>query len=119
MYKITPQYRGGLEGRAVKIYTIMVMTDLGKDEETGLPDFGSRSLPGWFANFEDAYEAVSENRCDINEAYYQYALIEECVEGLYHSAVKRWWFDFDQEAGQYHEVDEPEFCKHYCGFTVG
>lgn len=102
-----------------KMYIIMVMEDLNQDEETGLPDFGCKSLPGWFTKFEDAYEAVSENRNDINETCYQYALIEECVEGMYHSAIKRWWFEFNHETGQYYEIDEPEFCKHYCGFTIG
>lgn len=102
-----------------KIYTIMVMTDLKQDDLTKCPVFGSERFVGWYSNFEDAYSSVCENRCDINETCYDYALIEECEEGLYHPAFKRWWFKYDQEKDRYFQIDEPDFIKGYCGFTIG
>lgn len=74
-----------------KIYTIMTMTDLTYDDRTKFPEFGATRLVGWYYKFDDAYSSVLKNNCDINETCYQYALIEECEEGIYHPAMKRWW----------------------------
>lgn len=97
----------------------MVMTDLALDNNTKCPEFGSEMIVGWYSEFEDAYSAVSENRCDINETCYRYALIEECEEGLYNPANKRWWFEYKRDKDQYMQIDEPDFIKNFCGFTIG
>ncbi len=102
-----------------KIYTIMVMTDLTQDPKTKFPDFGPSRLVGWYLDFEDAYSVVSSNGCDINETCYQYALIEECQEGLYNPAIDRWWFEYNREKDQYIQIDEPDFIRGFCGFTIG
>ena len=102
-----------------KIYTVMTMTDLTLDEQTKCPEFGSNRLVGWYSEFEDAYSSVSRNSCDINETCYDYALIEECEEGLYRPANKRWWFEYNYEKGQYIQINEPGFIKGFCGFTIG
>lgn len=101
-----------------KIYTVMVMTDLTRDSSTKCPEFGSSRLVGWYFEFEAAYSSVSVNNCDINETCYQYALIEECEEGLYNPAYKRWWFEYDREKDRYFQIDEPSFIKGFCGFTI-
>ncbi len=90
-----------------KIYTIMVMTDLTQDVKTKCPEF------------EVANSAVTGNICDINETCYKYALIEECEVGLYHPAYKRWWYEYDREKEEYVQIDEPDFIKGFCGFTIG
>lgn len=102
-----------------KIYTIMVMTDLTFDEKTKCTEFGSERLVGWYSEFEDAYSSVSGNSCDINETCYKYALIEECEEGLYNPANKRWWFEYSREKDHYFQINEPDFIKGFCGFTIG
>lgn len=102
-----------------KIYTIMVMTDLTIDEKTKFPEFGSERLVGWYYEFEKAFSSVSENSCDINETCYKYALIEECEEGLYNPASKRWWFEYNREKDKYFEIEEPDFVKGFGGFTIG
>lgn len=102
-----------------KIYTVMVMTDLTYDEQTKSPEFGSERLVGWYPEFEVAQSAVTGNVCDINETCYQYALIEECEVGLYHPAHKRWWFEYDKEKDEYFQIEEPDFVKGFCGFTIG
>lgn len=101
-----------------KIYTIMTMTDLTFDEQTKNPEFVSSRLVGWYSEFEDAYSSVSENCCDINETCYKYALIEECEEGLYNPANKRWWFEYNHEKDRYFQINEPDFIKGFCGFTI-
>lgn len=102
-----------------RIYTIMVMTDLTYDSNIRCPEFGSSRLVGWCLEFEDAYSLVSANSCDINETCYRYALIEECEEGLYNPASKRWWFEYNREKDRYFQIGEPSFIKGFCGFTIG
>lgn len=102
-----------------KIYTILVMTDLTFDKQTKFPKFGCERLVGWYSEFEDVYSSVRSNNLDINETCYRYALIEECKEGLYNPAFRRWWFEYDKEKDKYFEIDEPKFVKGFCGFTIG
>ena len=102
-----------------KIYIIMTMTDLIFDEQTKCPEFGSSRLVGWYPNYNVAEWAVLDNVCDINETCYDYALIEECEEGLYNPANKRWWFKYNHEKNRYFQINEPDFIKGFCGFTIG
>lgn len=102
-----------------KIYVVMVMTSLSWDEQIKEIDFGSERVVGWYSNYKDAYEDVANNACDIWEAYYQYALLEELEEGLYCPVQNRWWFKYNQEKDGYEEISEPEFCENYTGFTIG
>lgn len=97
----------------------MVMTDLNIDEKIKFPEFGPSRLVGWHSEFEDVYSSVSGNYCDINETCYKYALIEECEEGLYNLANKRWWFEYDREKDRYFQINEPDFIKEFCKFTIG
>ena len=101
----------------MKIYIIMTFSRLNMNE-TGFPDFGSTNLCGWYFDFQDAYRAVTENMCDIWEHTYDYALIEEVEEGLYPSSMKRWFFHFDEDSLIYDPIKEPEFLKHFSGFTI-
>ena len=86
---------------------------------TKFPKFGATRLVGWYYKFDDGYSSVLKNNCDINETCYQYALIEECEEGIYHPAIKRWWFKYNQGKREYEEIVEPDFIKVFCGFTIG
>lgn len=101
------------------IYTVMVMTDLTINDKTEFPEFGSTYLAGWFSEFEDAYSSVTDNCCDINETCYDYALIEECKEGLCNPSSKRWLFKYNQKKDRYFQIGEPAFMQKFCGFTIG
>ena len=100
-----------------QIYTIMTFSKL-DCTPGGFPDFGSTNLCGWYHNKKIAWEAVTENTCDIWETCYDYALIEEVEEGLYPSSHTRWLFHYNGETGHYDEIDEPEFLQHFSGFTI-
>lgn len=102
-----------------KIYTIMVMTDLYQDEQTKSPEFGSSRVVGWEPEFDKANEDVRFNVMDIYETCYRFALIEECYLGLYYPASKRWWYAYNKEKDEYEPIDEPDFIKGFCGFTIG
>ena len=101
----------------MKIYVIMTFSRL-KMNKTGFPDFGSSIICGWYISYQDAYRAVIENMCYIWENGYDYALIEEVQEGLYPASMKRWFFRFDVDTMTYDPIEEPEFLKHYGGFTI-
>lgn len=105
----------------LKIYAILVMTDLSYNKDLKFPDFGSECLVGYYSSKEAAFEAVKDNCCDIWETCYDYALIEEIEEGLYNPALpnQRWFFKYNAEKYCYEEIKEPEFVKHFCGFTFG
>lgn len=102
-----------------RIYVITVAEKLNMDE-TGFPDFGSTSVPGWYPRKEDAEHAVTENACDINETCYEYAVIEEIEEGLYNPATSghRWLYKYNRERNGYEPIPEPECLKHFCGFAM-
>lgn len=95
------------------------MIDLAFDKQIKCPEFVSSRFVGWYSEFKDAYSSVLGNSCDINETCYDYALIEECDEGLYKPANKRWWFKYNHEKDQYFQINEPDFIKGFCGFTIG
>lgn len=100
------------------IYTILVFTRLEQDEK-GWPNFGSERLVGYYTNKDIAFNAVINNSCDINETCYDYALIEEVEEGLYNAAMNRWLFKYNRDKDEYESIEEPDFMKHFSGFTIG
>lgn len=101
-----------------KIYTILVFTKLEKDKK-GWPNFGSERLVGYYTNKDKAFNAIINNACDINETCYDYALIEEVEEGLYNAAMHRYWFEYNRAKDKYEPIEEPDFVKHFSGFTIG
>lgn len=101
------------------IYVIMVCERM--EVKNFFPDLGSRRLVGWYAAYETAVSAVTENWGDLYEYAYRYALIERVKEGLYRPADShdRWWFEYDYETGGYVPIKEPEEFSGYSGFTIG
>lgn len=95
------------------------MTDLKQDKKTKCPEFGSSRLVGWYSEFDMADLSVKCNTLDINETCYNYALIEEVKWGLYHPAEKRWWYEYNRGSNEYVPINEPDFIKGCCGFTIG
>lgn len=101
----------------MKIYTIMTFEKL-ECSEYGFPNFGSQNPCGWYISKTDAFKAVENNMCDIWETCYDYALIEEVVEGLYPCSRIRWFFKFDIDSKTYKQIEEPEWLSHFSGFTL-
>ena len=98
----------------------MTMEKLEEDRR-GWADLGTTAMPGWYSTKSDAFEAVQNNCCDINEKFFDYALIEAIDEGLYNPATNddRWWFKYNKDTDMYEPIDEPSCVRHECGFTVG
>lgn len=103
------------ERRYTPIYVMMVFEKCEKGEL--FPEMGCRSLVGFRHSFEDAWESVRQNMCDIWETCYDYALIEEVEPCMYPASIKRWWFKFNMDTKEYEPMDEPEFFGHLCGIA--
>lgn len=74
--------------------------------KNGFPDCGSPRTVGYYINKEDAINTVLENRCDLWETIYTYAVVERLEPGLYPLAEERWFFKWNMETMQY-EATEP------------
>lgn len=81
---------------------------------------GNRCV-GYYANEQDAIDAVIHNSCDLNEAgYYPYAVIENVGEGLYRYDQSPIWFKYNREKDEYVKSDRPNFIpSNYVGFGIG
>ena len=82
---------------------------------------GDERIVGFYIDKEDAFKNVKENDCNINNTYYNYALIEEVEEGLRNPAgcSNRWFFKYNKETDEYDEIEEPTFLNGFSGFTIG
>lgn len=78
-------------------------------------NFTSIRTVGFYQKFEDAYNAVINNSCDIFEHTYSYAMIEELSEGLYPINNGRFLFKWNHDLNQYWSCEEiEEMEKFYC-----
>jgi hypothetical protein len=55
---------------------------------------------GWFSTLAEAQDCVRENRGDIYEGVYTYAVIEELPAGLYPIPIGQDWFAWSGEGYQ-------------------
>ena len=100
------------------IYMVTTATAC-KTDQYGWPNFGDRSFIGWYSNYDDAYETITENICDIWEGIYTYAFIEPWDEGTYglHPNDDIDWFKWDNTLERYISIPKPAPVKHFCGLT--
>ena len=102
------------------IYEILVFEHPDKEfvyptgKHSGFPDMGAQSTVGYYHDFQDAYEAIKENVCDIRETVYDAAFLLCRFPGLYNCVPSygRLYFVWDDDTYQYEEVEEPEIFKH-------
>ena len=74
---------------------------------------------GYYKTFEEAEDAVKENKMDICESCYLYAVIENVPEGLYQYDTEAKWYKFNMEEEKYEEFEKPECFKCMVGFGIG
>lgn len=93
------------------IYTVTTFERMRLDPG-GFPDFGDARTPGFYLTFEEAEAALADNRCDIWETRYDYALVERVRPGLYPQLAGDFdedftFFAYDVEEGGYVRTDLP------------
>lgn len=80
---------------------------------------------GWYSDYDTAEECVINNKTDIWEGYYNYAVIEKSYEGLYGTSYSlgeehgQVWFEFNEETGKYDKIEKPEWAEHRFGWGIG
>lgn len=74
---------------------------------------------GFYSNKNDAVQSLHENRTDMREDFYDYAVIEEYEEGICNDTGNRQWFRWDKNRKGYYEIDEPECVSYICCFAIG
>lgn len=101
-----------------RIYMVTTATACETDQYDW-PNFGERSFIGWYSNYDDAYETITENICDIWEGIYTYAFIEPWDEGTYglHPNEDINWFKWDNTLERYVSIPRPAPVEHFCGLT--
>ena len=76
---------------------------------------------GFYSNKEDALKVLEENRTDIWEYCYDYAVLEAYHEGIfgYDFEEGRQFFKYNQELNSYKPIEEPRKVKYYASFAIG
>lgn len=73
-----------------------------------------------FYDLEDAVTALHENRADMFETCYDYAVIEEVCEGIYGTIPETAkWFEWDTERQGYYECETPSGAEHVIAYGIG
>jgi hypothetical protein len=99
------------------MYFISVFTQYDKTKKGFPPDIGSYRAVGYYTNKKAAIDAVLENRCDIFEYTYTYAVVEHIEPGLYNLAADRWFFKWNLETSQYEPIES--FVDQYGNYAFG
>lgn len=74
---------------------------------------------GYYTKKEDAIYSVENNVCDIFEATYNYAVIEEIAEGLYEVDVEPIFFKYNMKKERYERCKKPKIIGPYVGLCLG
>ena len=82
-------------------------------------EFGDQRTWGYYTEYEMAQSSLHENRTDMHEGCYEYALIEKIGPGICAHCEERQWFKWDKEKRGYCEIEEPECVKHLVNFAIG
>lgn len=90
-----------------------------EDKETEYKGYRGRRCFGYFPTFEEAKDAVLNNRCDIFEYIHEYAVIEKVEDGIHQIDLNPTWYKWNVEKGDYEKTEEPDFAKGYVGWGIG
>ena len=82
---------------------------------------GSSRCFGYYNSFEEADEAVKENRCDLHEYLYKYCLVEAITPGIHQICLveDRHFYEFDTHKGCWEPKPEPECLARIINFAIG
>lgn len=85
------------------------------------PDYGpTPRCVAWFPSLDEARACILENRGDIWETVYTYALIEELEPGLYPDMAAEHWFIWNHEEHAYEATTaRPAEAEQWAHFSIG
>lgn len=88
-------------------------------DKLGWLDMGDRRVFGYYDSMEEAALALSENRCDMRETVYDFAVVEEIGQGIHPDVKSRRFFAWFKDKEGFFPIDEPDEFKHYCNIALG
>lgn len=83
------------------------------DENDKFLDHGDVRVFGYYDNFEECVKALNENRCNMFEGCYDYAVVEKIGSGIYAQVELKRYFKFDKEKDGFFEIETPEYMKQF------
>ena len=90
-----------------------------ENKETEYKGYRGRRCFGYFSTFEEAEDAVLNNRCDIFEYIHEYKKKKKVEDGIYPTDLNPTWYKWNVEKGDYEKTEEPDFAKGYVGWGIG
>lgn len=75
------------------------------------PDLGTCENKGYFFDFDTADEAVRQNKCDICEECFNYAVITKVRPGLYPTAEIIQVYKYDRATCSYKQIVRPDILR--------
>jgi hypothetical protein len=82
-------------------------------------EFGNQRTWGYYPEYEMAVNALHENRTDMYEGCYEYAVIEKINYGICAITEESQWFKWDEKRYGYFEIEEPECVRCLTNFAIG
>lgn len=99
----------------MNIYTVSVFENLSK--RIGID--GDIRCFGYFENYSDAEDSLTNNRTDLHEGIYNYGVIEKYESNLNPLALDRVFFKYNKELDLFIQIEEPRCMEHYVNFVMG
>lgn len=83
------------------------------------PVCGDMRTWGYFEEKETAVQVLHENRTDLRDCLYDYAIIEEFESGICPVCKQRQWFKWDSSREGFYEIEEPKGVEHVSNYAIG
>jgi hypothetical protein len=75
---------------------------------------------GFYNTYNEAYEAVNENRCDMHECLYDYIIVEYIEPGIHPLVHTKEWWQWDIHFNKWIAlVNRPEEFDGLCNWALG
>lgn len=77
----------------------------------------ARRTFGYYHTLDEAFKAVEENRCNMQECLYNYLVVEGISEGIHPLVEKEHWYEWIDN--KWMPCNKPEFLKSTVNFALG
>lgn len=106
------------------IYTVTMFQKIShnpyfKDTSKYIPEFGERRCVGWYDNFQEADNAVTNNFSNMRQDIYDYAIVEKIDSGILLVDIDRVVYKWDKNKEQYIAIETPVELEKSRNFGIG
>lgn len=95
------------------MFFITAMEELPILESNG----GDMATFGYYKEFEEADQAVQENRLDMHEYLYKYIIVEQIDQGIHPWVENKWWYKYNHETNEFDPIDNVDSV--FTNFALG